>query len=107
MRDAAVDACAFVEGLARDDFLKDRCTQRAVIMSLLIIGEASTKIMDSYAGFAQAHPEVPWRGMRNRIAHGYFDTNLDVVWDTVQVALPGLLEQLAAVSRDARGPADR
>lgn len=33
-------------------------------------------------------------GMRNRIAHGYFDINLDVVWDTVQLALPELLEHL-------------
>jgi uncharacterized protein with HEPN domain len=31
------------------------------------------------------------RGMRNRIAHGYFDIDLDVVWDTVQNALPALL----------------
>jgi len=30
--------------------------------------------------------------MRNRIAHGYFDINLDVVWDTIQSALPDLLE---------------
>ena len=54
-------------------------------------GEAATKVMDSYATFTQAHPEVPWRsmrGMRNRIAHGYFDINLDVVWETVQTALP-------------------
>ena len=35
--------------------------------------------------------------MRNRIAHGYFDINLDVVWDTVQTALPDLLEQLPAL----------
>jgi uncharacterized protein with HEPN domain len=34
------------------------------------------------------------RGMRNRIAHGYFDINLDVVWETVQVALPELLRVL-------------
>ncbi|KXW57092.1 hypothetical protein FEMY_23930 [Ferrovum myxofaciens] len=40
------------------------------------------------------------RGMRNRIAHGYFDINLDVVWDTVQTALPELLKQLPAVRRD-------
>jgi uncharacterized protein with HEPN domain len=43
---------------------------------------------------------LPWRnirGMRNRIAHGYFDINLDVVWDTVQTALPGLLMQLQAM----------
>lgn len=40
------------------------------------------------------------RGMRNRIAHGYFDINLDVVWDTVQTALPALLTQLSAVLQD-------
>lgn len=37
------------------------------------------------------------RGMRNRIAHGYFEINLDVVWDTVRTALPQLLEQLPSV----------
>jgi uncharacterized protein with HEPN domain len=35
--------------------------------------------------------------MRNRIAHGYFDINLDVVWDTVQSALPDLIERLSAI----------
>ncbi len=52
----------------------------------------------------QAHDQVPWRsmrGMRNRIAHGYFEINLDVVWDTVQSALPELLKQLAAARQDA------
>lgn len=56
--------------------------------------------------FAQTHEQVPWRnmrGMRNRIAHGYFDVNLDVVWDTVQTALPELLQQLLAVRQDADG----
>lgn len=100
MRQAATDACSFVEGLTKDDFLKDKRTQQAVIMSLIIIGEAATQMMDVYAEFVQAHPEVPWRsmrGMRNRIAHGYFDVNLDVVWDTVQTALPELLKQLPTV----------
>jgi uncharacterized protein with HEPN domain len=57
--------------------------------------------MDSYADFTQAHAQVPWRGMRNRITHGYFDINLDVVWDTVQTALPELMKQLPAVCQDA------
>jgi uncharacterized protein with HEPN domain len=60
--------------------------------------------MDNYIVFTQAHPEVPWRrmrGMRNRIAHGYFDINLEVVWETVQTALPELLIQLPAVRRCA------
>ena len=104
MQQAASDACSFVEGLSKDDFLADKRTQQAVIMNLVIIGEAVTKAMDRYAGFAARHPEVPWRsvrGMRNRIAHGYFDINLDVVWDTVQTALPELLERLAIVRNDA------
>ncbi|MDE2347372.1 MAG: DUF86 domain-containing protein [Gammaproteobacteria bacterium] len=104
MRQAAIDACRFVEGLTEDEFLQDKRTQQAVIMSLIIIGEAATKVMDGYAGFTEAHPQVPWRsmrGMRNRIAHGYFDINLAVVWDTVQAALPDLLEKLAAVDQSA------
>lgn len=63
-------------------------------MSLIVLGEAATKVMDRYTDFASAQSQIPWRsmrGMRNRIAHGYFDIDLDVVWDTVQNALPALL----------------
>ena len=70
MEQAAQNACDFVEGLAKEDFFDDKRTQQAVIMM---------------------------RGMRNRIAHGYFDINLDVVWDTVQTALPQLVQQLSAL----------
>jgi len=97
MRQAARDARRFVEGLNKDDFLADKRTQQAVIMSLIVIGEAATKVMESYPDYVQQYAHVPWRsmrGMRNRIAHGYFDINLDVVWDTVQLALPELLAQL-------------
>ena len=106
MQEAAVDACDFVYGLGKDDFLKDKRTQQAVIMSLIIIGEAATKVMDSYAAFALAYPDITWRGMRgmrNRIAHGYFDINLDMVWETVQTALPELLKQLPAVRQSVLG----
>jgi uncharacterized protein with HEPN domain len=101
---AATNACSFVEGLAKADFLADIRTQQAVIMSLIIIGEAATKVMDGYAGFVQAHAEVPWhnmRGMRNRMAHGYFKLDLELVWDTVREWLPELLKQLPALLQDA------
>eukprot|EP01037_Dinobryon_pediforme_P030281 gene30281-34290_t len=104
IQQAADDARSFVVGLVKDDFLADRRTQQAVIMSLIIIGEAATKVMDGYAEFIQAHAEVPWRSMRNmrnRMAHGYFDINLDVVWETVQEWLPELLQQLPSVCQDA------
>ena len=111
---AAADACCFVDGLDREGFLADKRTQQAVIMSLVIIGEAVTRVMDGYAEFAQANTLVPWRsirGMRNRIAHGYFDIDLDVVWNTVQSALPDLRRMLpdlrraaADEVRDSQGP---
>jgi uncharacterized protein with HEPN domain len=106
IQQAATDARSFVQGLGKADFLVDRRTQQAVIMSLVIIGEASTRVMEGYAAFTEAHPEVPWRsmrGMRNRMAHGYFDIDLHVVWDTAQEWLPELLKQLPAVRQDADG----
>ena len=104
IQQAAIDARSFVDGLAKEDFLADKRTQQAVIMSLIIIGEAATKIMDGYTAFTQAHSEVPWRSMRNmrnRMAHGYFDINLDIAWDTVQEWLPELLKQLPSVLQDS------
>ncbi len=32
--------------------------------------------------------------MRNRLVHAYFDINLDILWDTVELALPALLAEL-------------
>jgi len=84
--------------------MADKRTQQAVILNLVIIGEAATKLLKDYSKFLDLHPAVPWRsmkGMRNRIAHGYFDIDLDVVWETVQTALPQLLEQLPAIRKDA------
>lgn len=87
-------------------FLADTRTQQAVILNLVIIGEAATRLLQSYDAFLERHPKIPWRsmkGMRNRIAHGYFDIDLDVVWETVQTALPQLLRQLPATQQDAQG----
>lgn len=104
IRQAAAEACSFTQGLSKEDFFADKRTQNAVVMSLIVVGEAATQVMDRYPEFAEQHPQVPWRGMRgmrNRIAHGYFDINLDVVWDTVQTALPELLDRLPDVEPDA------
>jgi uncharacterized protein with HEPN domain len=104
MLDAADQACAYIEDMEKEDFLTDKRTQQAVILNIVIIGEAATKLLKDYDGFLREHPEVPWhamKGMRNRIAHGYFDINLDIVWDTVKTALPDLLAQLPAVQRAA------
>ena len=103
MSQAAEEARMFVQGLDKEKFLADKRTQRATVMSLVIIGEAATKVMEQHAEFAGRHSDVPWRsmrGMRNRIAHGYFEINLDVVWETVVTALPQLSVQLHALLRE-------
>lgn len=97
MLEGSQDAVSFTEGMDRDGFLADLRTQRAVVMSLMIVGEAAARIVADNPVFAEAHPDIPWRsirGMRNRIAHGYFDVDLNVVWQTVQAELPGLIEHL-------------
>jgi uncharacterized protein with HEPN domain len=100
MRQAIADAQAFTEGMTQPDFEQDKRTQQAVVMSLIVLGEAATKVMDQHPEFAAEHAEIPWRsmrGMRNRIAHGYFDIDLAVVWGTLQTALPTLKVQLDSI----------
>ncbi|MGV8891715.1 MAG: DUF86 domain-containing protein [Burkholderiaceae bacterium] len=102
---AAQLACSYIEALSKDDFLADTRTQQAVILNIVVIGEAATKLAKDYPDFIEQHPDVPWKnmkGMRNRIAHGYFDIDLDIVWNTVQTALPQLVKRLAAI-RDGLG----
>lgn len=101
MIQGASDALTFTEGMVEEDFMHDLRTQRAVVMSLMIVGEAAGRIIVEYPAFAEASPEIAWRGirgMRNRIAHGYFDIDLHVVWQTVQSELPPLIGRLTAAS---------
>ncbi|WP_256078145.1 DUF86 domain-containing protein [Massilia sp. YIM B04103] len=99
MKQAAEDACNFTSSLSKAEFLADRRTQQAVNMCLIIIGEAAIRLAAEYPAFVAQHTALPWRGMRgmrNRITHGYFAVNLDIVWDTVQTALPELLAAMTS-----------
>ena len=98
IRQATEEASVFVEQMTECDFENDLRTQRAVVMNLVIIGEAAARLMDAFPEFISAHPEIPWagiRGMRNRLAHGYFEINTNLVWKTIQIELPKLLANLS------------
>jgi len=95
--DAAKEAVAFSQGRSRADLNSDRQLNLSLVRLLEIIGEAARGISTE---FRQDHPELPWRsmvGMRDRLIHGYFDVNLDVVWETVTQDLPSLIEQLEKI----------
>lgn len=105
MRTAIDRACLFTQGMTRESFLGDLRTQQAVAMNLVIVGEAVAKLIEHAAPLLARHPEIPWasvKGMRNRIAHGYFEVDMTVVWATVQQSLPMLAAALPAVIEDAR-----
>jgi uncharacterized protein with HEPN domain len=106
MLEAARQACSYVDGVSKEDFFDDKRTQQAVILNLILMGEEATRLLRDNEAFADQHAQIPWRGMkgmRNRIAHGYFEINLETVWETIQTALPKLIDELPAV-RDSIKP---
>lgn len=104
MQEAVQLAQSYAAGMSKEDFLKDRRTQQAIVLNLITLGEVAARLMSEHSEFADAHPNIPWRqmrGMRNRMAHGYFDINLEIVWETVQKSLPELESQLGKAGRQA------
>lgn len=71
-------------------------TLAANCMLIESIGEGFRKIDEMTARkLLLFRPEIPWReviGMRNHIAHGYFDINTDLVFDVIQNDLLPLLD---------------
>lgn len=73
-----------MSGKTRDDLANDRMLMLAVIKDLEIIDEAAGRISVECKA---RYTEMPWAdmiGMRNRLIHIYFSTDLDIVWDTVK-----------------------
>jgi len=69
----------------------------AVIRLLKILGEAANSVSDECQ---EQHPEIPWHEVaatRNRLIHGYFDVDLNIIWQIVSTDLPKLIEQLRQI----------
>lgn len=90
----------YTQGVNESVFLENEQMQDAVLRNIEIIGEAARNIERSHPEFAAQHSDVPWGDvylMRNRICHGYFSVDLEIVWVTVQKYIPELERQLQSL----------
>jgi len=96
---AIADIRADTKGMDYPAFSRSPAVIRSVLYSIGVIGEAAKSLSPE---FKAAHPVVPWRavaGVRDRIVHEYFRTNILRIWEVVVDDLD-LLEQTLRKARE-------
>jgi D-glycero-D-manno-heptose 1,7-bisphosphate phosphatase len=102
--DDILDALArideYTRGLTADSFARTSIAADATLRNLEIIGEAVSRLPQS---FRALHTEIEWHrivGLRKRVIHGYFGVDLDLVWDVVARVLPGFHREIQRLRRE-------
>jgi uncharacterized protein with HEPN domain len=94
MIDAVENALRFSDGLDREHYKPGALAFEAIVRQIEVIGEAAAHLPPEIQ--AQA-PSIPWPnliGMRNRMIHGYFAIDPDIIWSVVNHKLPSLIQAL-------------
>jgi uncharacterized protein with HEPN domain len=97
MADAAKKVIAFSEGRARADLDGDEMYALAIVRLLEIVGEAAKGVSESTRG---RYGDIPWSQIadtRDRLIHGYFNVDYDIVWAIITKDLPPLVRKLDAI----------
>jgi uncharacterized protein with HEPN domain len=91
------DAEEFIVGMSRSQFSGDKKTFNAVVRSIEVIGEAAKNVPENVR---IAYPEVPWKemaGMRDKLIHGYFGIDAEIVWLVVHERIPQIKPHVVQV----------
>ena len=91
---AASRAISLLDDREREDLDTDDVLVLALTRLLEILGEAVRGVAEETRA---RHPEIPWSAMaatRDRLIHGYFAVDLDIVWQIVKRDLPPVAEAL-------------
>ena len=100
MLEAATKATRLIQGLTLSDLKADELRSLAVTHLLEILGEAAKGVSDETRAM---HPQLPWTQMaatRDRLIHGYFSVDLDIIWEILTHDLPPLIASLETALQD-------
>ena len=90
----------YTTGLSFDEFSDNFMAVEACLYNIQIIGEAVVQLP---ADIKENTPVIPWiliKGMRNRLIHEYFGTDLTLVWNVITNELPAIKVQLERIQSD-------
>lgn len=85
--------------LDEPNFSQDETLQRAFVRSIEVIGEATKNLSSE---FKSEHNEIDWKsmaGMRDRLIHGYFGVDYQIVWDVIKTEIPELKPKIENLIR--------
>ncbi len=71
--------------------------EEACLYDIQVIGEAVSHLPDD---LKREESHIPWaliKGMRNRLIHEYFGTDLPVVWNVIKNELPSFKNELERI----------
>lgn len=103
IRDAISDIREYAS-VGHEGFVAERMRQDAIVRKFEIIGEAVKQLSEATKA---KRPDIQWRqiaGMRDRLMHGYFGVDLDLVWATIERDLPALNDALTELLAERRVP---
>ena len=101
MLDHAREATELIAGKEKAALKQNRVLELALIRLVEIVGEASAKVSSDAK---EKYSTIPWPeviGMRNRLIHGYDSVDLDILWDTIEIDLPPLIDELEKILNEA------